>query len=79
MLKMYVVADPEIQKDTMKDGDDFLILASAGLWSVVSNQDAMSIGKVHSRCYSSRLRKEAHHRGSADNITHASVCFNHHD
>ncbi|XP_035546985.1 uncharacterized protein LOC108981366 isoform X3 [Juglans regia] len=37
LLKPYVVAEPEIQEEEI-DGVDFLILASDGLWNVISNK-----------------------------------------
>lgn len=37
-LKRYVIATPEIKEETLKDEDEFLILASDGLWDVISNQ-----------------------------------------
>ncbi|KAH0695239.1 hypothetical protein KY285_022336 [Solanum tuberosum] len=37
MLKPYVVADPEIQEEEI-DGVEFLIVASDGLWNVLSNE-----------------------------------------
>ncbi len=43
LLKQYVVADPEIQEDTIEEGVDFLVLASDGLWDVVTNDEAVEI------------------------------------
>ncbi len=40
LLKQYVVADPEIQEYDIQEGVDFLVLATAGLWNVLSNQEA---------------------------------------
>lgn len=37
-LKRYVIATPDIQEATLRDEDEFLILASDGLWDVISNQ-----------------------------------------
>ncbi|KAF7811374.1 3-ketoacyl-CoA synthase 19-like [Senna tora] len=37
LLKPYVVADPEIQEEEI-DGVDFIIIASDGLWNVISNK-----------------------------------------
>ncbi|KAH7832867.1 hypothetical protein Vadar_000818 [Vaccinium darrowii] len=42
LLKPYVVAEPEIQEEEI-DGVDFIIIASDGLWNVLSNQDAVTI------------------------------------
>nr|KJB65930.1 hypothetical protein B456_010G120600 [Gossypium raimondii] len=38
LLKQYVVADPEIQEEKIDSSLEFLILASDGLWDVVSNE-----------------------------------------
>jgi len=37
-LKRYVIATPDIKEENLKDDDEFLILASDGLWDVMSNQ-----------------------------------------
>ncbi|CAM6024128.1 unnamed protein product [Sphagnum balticum] len=79
VLKPYVVADPEIQKETIKEGDDFVIVASAGLWNVMSMKNAVSMVKSipDATAAACELTKEAHDRGSADNITCVVVRFNH--
>ncbi|CAK9858594.1 unnamed protein product [Sphagnum jensenii] len=79
LLKQYVVADPEIQEDTIKEGVDFLVLASDGLWDVVSNQDAVSMVATipDAEEAANKLTSEAFRRGSADNITCVIVRFNH--
>ena len=45
MLKRYVVAMPDIQEQQLSSQDDFLILASDGLWDVLGNQDAAQLIK----------------------------------
>ncbi|CAM6019925.1 unnamed protein product [Sphagnum balticum] len=79
LLKQYVVADPEIQEDTIKEGVDFLVLASDGLWDVVTNQDAVSMVATipDAEEAATKLTGEAFRRGSADNITCVIVRFNH--
>jgi protein phosphatase 1L len=84
LLKQYVVADPEIQEDTIEKGVDFLVLASDGLWDVVSNEDAVEIvakilnaEEADAEEAANKLTKEAYRRGSADNITCLIVRFNH--
>eukprot|EP00967_Tisochrysis_lutea_P043238 scaffold52215_cov15-Tisochrysis_lutea.AAC.1 len=37
-LKRYVIATPDIREESLRDDDEFLILASDGLWDVISNQ-----------------------------------------
>jgi protein phosphatase 1L len=79
LLKQYVVAEPDIQEVTIAEGVDFLVLASAGLWDIVSNQDAVSIVLEYISDVeeaANRLIEEAYHRGSVKNITCVVVCFN---
>ncbi|XP_020271087.1 probable protein phosphatase 2C 45 [Asparagus officinalis] len=38
LLKQYVVADPEIQEEIIDGSQEFLILASDGLWDIVTNE-----------------------------------------
>eukprot|EP01018_Ginkgo_biloba_P004437 Gb_02040 [translate_table: standard] len=45
LLKQYVVAEPEIQEAIVDEDLEFLVLASDGLWDVVSNEDAISLVK----------------------------------
>lgn len=43
-LKPFVISDPEVRVVERKDGEDeFLILASDGLWDVVSNEVACNV------------------------------------
>jgi serine/threonine protein phosphatase PrpC len=44
-LKTYVTAEPEVKTRQLQDGDDFLILASDGVWDVLSSQEAVDIVK----------------------------------
>lgn len=76
LLKPYVVADPEIQEEEI-DGVDFIIIASDGLWNVISNKDAVSIVQniTDAEVASRELIKEAYARGSSDNITCVVVRF----
>ncbi|CAL9244200.1 unnamed protein product [Arabidopsis halleri] len=58
-LKPYVISKPEVTVTDRVNGDDFLILASDGLWDVVSNETACSVvrmclrGKVNGQLSSS--------------------------
>ncbi|KAF5444643.1 hypothetical protein F2P56_033762 [Juglans regia] len=76
LLKQYVVAEPEIQEEEI-DGVDFIILASDGLWNVISNKDAVALVQDISNAEeaSRRLVTEAYARGSSDNITCIVVRF----
>ena len=46
LLKRYVVADPDILEEELSSDDHLLILATDGLWDVVSNQDAIMMVRV---------------------------------
>ncbi|KAL9283965.1 putative protein phosphatase 2C 78 [Arabidopsis thaliana] len=62
-LKPYVISRPEVTVTDRANGDDFLILASDGLWDVVSNETACSVvrmclrGKVNGQVSSSPERE----------------------
>ncbi|GAA0143184.1 protein phosphatase [Lithospermum erythrorhizon] len=77
LLKQFVVADPEIQEEKVDDSLEFLILASDGLWDVVTNDEAVSMVTPiqDSEDAAKRLLQEAYQRGSADNITVVVVRF----
>ncbi|ERN07416.1 hypothetical protein AMTRI_Chr12g241640 [Amborella trichopoda] len=77
LLKQYVVADPEIKEEVIDNSLEFLILASDGLWDVVTNEEAVSMIKSieDPEEASKRLTQEAYRRGSGDNITCIVVRF----
>ncbi|XP_040383365.1 probable protein phosphatase 2C 7 isoform X3 [Oryza brachyantha] len=71
LLKRFVVADPEIQEQEIDDDLEFLILASDGLWDVVSNEHAVAFVKAEEgpEAAARKLTEIAFARGSTDNIT----------
>ncbi|KAL9263613.1 putative protein phosphatase 2C 59 [Drosera capensis] len=77
LLKQYVVADPDIQEEKVDSSLEFLILASDGLWDVVSNEEAVAMIKPiqDSEAAAKKLMQEAYQRGSNDNITCVVVRF----
>ncbi|XP_038724863.1 probable protein phosphatase 2C 11 [Tripterygium wilfordii] len=76
LLKPYVVAEPEIQEADIGDVD-FIIIASDGLWNVLSNEDAVAAVQDmrDAEAASRTLVREAFTRGSSDNITCIVVRF----
>ncbi len=71
--------EPDVMDIPLSDGDDlnFLVLASDGLWDVVSPQEAVNMIRLvisqgfGSECMQEgarRLTREAYVRGSTDNI-----------
>ncbi|WOK99891.1 putative protein phosphatase 2C 59 [Canna indica] len=77
LLKQFVVADPEIQEELVDRSLEFLILASDGLWDVVTNEEAVTMTQPieDPEQAASKLLQEAYQRGSADNITCVVVRF----
>ncbi|XP_057997817.1 putative proline-rich receptor-like protein kinase PERK11 isoform X3 [Hevea brasiliensis] len=77
LLKQYVVADPEIQDEKIDSSLEFLILASYGLWDVVTNEEAVVMTKPieDPELAAKSLLQEAYQRGSAYNITCIVVRF----
>eukprot|EP00878_Enallax_costatus_P013420 GHUV01014034.1.p1 GENE.GHUV01014034.1~~GHUV01014034.1.p1 ORF type:complete len:277 (+),score=54.61 GHUV01014034.1:429-1259(+) len=70
-LKRYVIPTPDIRDEVITKDDDCLILASDGLWDVVSNQDAVALVRNIKEAdrAAHRLVEEAFQRGSNDNIS----------
>ncbi|XP_048127648.1 probable protein phosphatase 2C 8 [Rhodamnia argentea] len=63
-LKPFVIPEPEINVSRRTDADEFLILASDGLWDVVSNELACQV--VH-RCLVGRMRRRAREGSAIEN------------
>lgn len=82
-LRPYVIPEPEITVVCRHDDDEFMLLASDGLWDVMSNQEATNLAlrclkrarekgasrKAAARIAASVLTKAAVDRGSKDNVT----------
>jgi len=82
-LRPYVIPEPEITVVSRAEDDDFLLLASDGLWDVMANQEATNLAircltrawekgasrKAAVRIAASVLTKAAIDRGSKDNVT----------
>ncbi|KAJ1698249.1 hypothetical protein LUZ63_006761 [Rhynchospora breviuscula] len=77
LLKQFVVAEPEIKEEKVDNSLEFLILASDGLWDVVSNEEAVAMVRPieEPQQAAQRLLQEASQRGSADNTTVVVVRF----
>lgn len=73
-LKKYVHAIPDIEERSISENDEFLILASDGIWDVLSNQDAVDIVlktnyRNDARASAQTIVEVAYRRGSQDNMT----------
>ncbi|KAL9672729.1 hypothetical protein QQ045_028981 [Rhodiola kirilowii] len=79
MLKQYVVAEPEIQDIQIDQDVELLVVASDGLWDVVSNEDAIALAESEEEpeVAARKLTEAAFARGSCDNITCIVVRFHH--
>lgn len=67
-----VIAEPEISIVHLTEKDEFLIMASDGLWDTVSNDEAVAIVQdtvKHPEMSAQRLATEAVARGSHDNVS----------
>eukprot|EP00123_Amoebidium_parasiticum_P008702 comp18968_c0_seq1/m.21260 comp18968_c0_seq1/g.21260 ORF comp18968_c0_seq1/g.21260 comp18968_c0_seq1/m.21260 type:complete len:366 (-) comp18968_c0_seq1:608-1705(-) len=94
-LKRFIIPDPEFADASLREKDSFLILASDGLWDVLSSQEAVLLTHEFRRSRdlgAKQLAVEALKRGSTDNITvvivraigpphlsHTATCRNDHD
>ncbi|KAF0915782.1 hypothetical protein E2562_038917 [Oryza meyeriana var. granulata] len=66
-LKPYVICDPEVRVIERKDGEDeFLILASDGLWDVVTNEVACNVVRA---CLRSSGRRERNRSSPTSNLS----------
>ncbi|EYU25210.1 hypothetical protein ABFS82_06G022700 [Erythranthe guttata] len=54
-LKPYVITEPEVRIINTSNSDEFLILASDGLWDVISNDVACQVTR---RCLDGRIRSK---------------------
>lgn len=71
-LKRYITATPDVSTHRIEDADDFLVLASDGLWDVVSSQEAVDMVRSTVRVpdlAAKRLALRAIELGSDDNIS----------
>jgi protein phosphatase 2C len=69
-LKPFVISDPEVQVVERNDGEDeFLILASDGLWDVVSNEVACNVVRACLRSRASPPRGEEEQASPTSNLS----------
>ncbi|KAF3442022.1 hypothetical protein FNV43_RR15938 [Rhamnella rubrinervis] len=76
-LKMHLSSEPDVAVDIIDDDTEFVILASDGLWKVMTNQEAVdSIKHIKdARSASKHLTEEALIRKSSDDISCIVVRF----
>ncbi|RZB65437.1 probable protein phosphatase 2C 27 isoform X2 [Glycine soja] len=75
-------AEPELKLMTLTKEDEFLIIASDGIWDVFSSQNAVDFARRRLQEHNDEKQcckeivQEASKRGSTDNLTVVMVCFN---
>jgi protein phosphatase 1L len=76
-LKKFVIAKPYIQEETIERDDEFIIMASDGVWDVFSNEAAVELVREIASPEEAAvlLTKEAILRGSLDNLSCVVVRF----
>ncbi|KAJ6753783.1 PROTEIN PHOSPHATASE 2C 39-RELATED [Salix purpurea] len=76
-LKEHLSSEPDVAMETIDDDTDCIILASDGLWKVMSNQEAVdSIKNIKDALSAAkRLTEEALNRRSSDDISCVVVKF----
>jgi len=73
-----VIAEPEVTECRLGPEDEFLVVASDGLWDVLEPADVSALIRdtvKHPGMAAQRLVTEALTRGSADNVSAAVVFF----
>ncbi|XP_024027852.1 probable protein phosphatase 2C 39 [Morus notabilis] len=76
-LKKHLSSEPHVVVEMIDDNTEFLILASDGLWKVMSNEEAVNaIGQIKdARSAAKTLTEEALNRKSTDDISVVVVRF----
>ena len=78
-LQPYVTCEPEIQERELRDDDDaYLVLASDGIWDVLTNSDVATVVKqaISTKPFADVARELCSHAimlGSTDNVTASIV------
>ena len=77
-LKEFIIPDPDVRRHEIDPAsDECVILATDGLWDVVSNEDAIKIAREieDAERAATRLCEVAYERGSFDNVSVIVVRF----
>ncbi|XP_061338251.1 probable protein phosphatase 2C 39 isoform X2 [Gastrolobium bilobum] len=76
-LKKHLSSEPYVTVETIDDEAEFVILASDGLWKVMSNQEAVDAVRdvKDARSAAKNLTEEARNRKSSDDISCVVVRF----
>lgn len=76
-LKRFVISTPHLHEEQLRKEDEFVVLASDGLWDVLTNEEVAGLVKdIHdAEAAAKKLTEEAYGRGSMDNITCIVIRF----
>ncbi|XP_062090437.1 probable protein phosphatase 2C 39 isoform X2 [Humulus lupulus] len=76
-LKMHLSSEPDVTVELIDDETELIILASDGLWKVMTNQEAVDLIRhiKDARSAAKHLTEEALHRKSTDDISVVIVRF----
>lgn len=76
-LKEHHSSEPDVTVEMIDDGTEFIILASDGLWKVMSNQEAVDAikGVKDAQAAATHLAEQALARKSTDDISYVVVSF----
>jgi protein phosphatase PTC2/3 len=80
-MQAALTCEPELVHVPLEPDDEFLVLASDGLWDKLQNGDVVRIARNHLQHHNNpeacarRLVEEALARGADDNISVILVCF----
>ncbi|KAI3751142.1 hypothetical protein L2E82_22188 [Cichorium intybus] len=67
-LKPYVISKPEVTVNKREDADEFMILASDGLWDVISNDSACDVVRKYLDMWSYKRRSLKENRKRTPNV-----------
>ncbi|MFS7980493.1 putative protein-serine/threonine phosphatase [Helianthus anomalus] len=76
-LKEHLSSEPDVYMEMIDDDTEFIILASDGVWKVMSNQEAVDCIKnvKDAKAAAKRLTEEALAKKSSDDISCIVVSF----
>lgn len=72
-----VISEPDVKTINVDYQDEFIVIASDGVWDVCSNQEVVDIVKSHDNAQlaAEAVVKESFDKGSQDNLTAIVVAF----
>jgi serine/threonine protein phosphatase PrpC len=77
IMKEFIIGEPFLRFEKLTEADTYLIIASDGLWDVMSEQQAVDFLLANANCSASELSKKLLQKavadGSADNISVITV------